>query len=272
MSDLIVPDISEYQDDVDHAELAAHFPAIIIRAGYGLREDAKWRRNVAAVGAYRWWAAYWYIDKDVDSASQARKFLEVLGEEQPNATIGDLEEGDGDQSGREQAFLDVLTEQGARDFTYSGAWFTRAHNLQHVDWIAAYTNAEPSDAHLLWQFTSSYLFPGINGHVDASVFHGTIDDLLALTGSPTPAPAPEDPDEEDLFMALDPQKAAQLADAQIAAAEASREKDIAAAVRDLYDMARVGTDVDDKEACRQVANILKGDQSVYGVAVALAGE
>lgn len=184
MSDLIVPDISYAQGGIDHDELSAHFPAIIIRAGYGIYEDAFWKLNVAAAGKYQWWAAYWYINKDIDSASQARKFLDVIGDLQPNATIGDLEEGDGDQSGREAVFLDVLTEQGAKDFTYSGAWFTRAHNLQHVEWIAAYTNSEPADAHELWQFTSSYLFPGINGHVDASVFHGSIDDLIALTGSP----------------------------------------------------------------------------------------
>jgi hypothetical protein len=124
----------------------------------------------------------------------AERFLETLGTFRPNVTILDLEEGTGDQAGRQHDWLSVMANDPARDWTYSGDYFARTHGLS-VDWIAAYQKREPTTAHRLWQFTDAHSFPGI-GSCDASVFLGTVDDLIALTSNTAP-PAPTPAHTED---------------------------------------------------------------------------
>jgi hypothetical protein len=67
------------------------------------------------------------------------------------------------------------------EWTYSGLAFARAHLADKVDWVAAYGQSEPADAHTLWQFTDKQNFAGIGTPCDGSVFNGTIDQLIALT-------------------------------------------------------------------------------------------
>jgi hypothetical protein len=94
--------------------------------------------------------------------------------------ILDLEEGTGDQGPRRQLWLDTL--DAAVEWTYSGMYFARAH-LPGValDWIAAYQGTEPTDAHRLWQYTSAAQNVAGIGTCDGSTFHGTLQDLIALT-------------------------------------------------------------------------------------------
>jgi GH25 family lysozyme M1 (1,4-beta-N-acetylmuramidase) len=198
VSDLYIADISEFQPGVDWATYAAATPAVIIRAHNGRRPDHLWAANAAGASAHcRWWAAYQYLPADVDPAVAAWRFRQTLGGARPNATILDLEEGTGDQQPRQHAWLAALADDDITDWTYTGDYFARAHGLT-VDWVAAYQKREPTTAHQLWQFTDKQQFAGIGAPCDGSVFHGTIDDLLALTGNaPVPTPHPHPVQEDD---------------------------------------------------------------------------
>lgn len=184
MSDLTIADISEFQT-MDWSVF--HEPAVIVRAHNSTRADNKWYDNALhASQQCRWWAAYQYLTKTADPATAAQAFLATLGSYRPNATIVDIEEGDGDQQARQHAWLDVMANDPACDWTYSGDYYARTHNIVPLDWVAAYQLREPTVAHTLWQFTDKQTFDGIAAPCDASVFHGTIDDLINLTGGNMP--------------------------------------------------------------------------------------
>lgn len=190
---LIIADVSQYQGTPDWDAFFAANQAVILRAHYGSAEDAQWQRNAKAASAKaKWWAAYQYLPQTLDPTIAAQRFKASLAGFRPFATILDLEEGNGDQSGRQHAWLAEMASDPADDWTYSGLYFARDHGVT-VDWIAAYGNREPTVAHRLWQYTDAASFPGIAGHVDASTFNGTIDDLIAMTHGVTP-PVPQEDD------------------------------------------------------------------------------
>lgn len=193
MPDLLIPDVSEYQT-VDFNVFSG---PIIVRAHNGRRADYHWERHAAGASAQPWWAAYQYLPANVGAGLAAHRLLDTLGTFRPNVTILDLEEGTGDQQGRQHDWLDVMANDPARDWTYSGDYFARTHGLT-VDWIAAYQKREPTTAHKLWQFTDAHDFPGI-GTCDGSVFFGTVADLIALTSNPPVPPHP--PEDEDTMFA-----------------------------------------------------------------------
>lgn len=196
---LTIADLSEFQPDVDWDAYAAENPAAIVRVHNGRRADHEWAKNRQGVTRCRWWAGYFYLPASIDAAAAARSFLDTLGAARPNATILDIEEGAGDQLFRQHDALNVLASDPAADWTYSGYYFARDHNLDPVEWVAAYGQREPTTAHLLWQFTNSRTFAGV-GQADGSIFHGSIDELLALT-NPTPGatpPALPPPPEDDM--------------------------------------------------------------------------
>jgi hypothetical protein len=189
MPDLLLPDVSEFQT-VDFGVFSG---PIIVRAHNSNRADNHWPQHAAGASKQPWWAVYQYLTAGADPAAAAHALLATIGSYRPNATILDLEEGSGDQQARQHAWLSVMAGDPAVDWTYSGDYFARAHNLDNVEWVAAYQSREPTTAHNLWQFSDAHTFPGI-GACDASIFHGSLDDLLRLTGNapaPTPQPAPE---------------------------------------------------------------------------------
>lgn len=190
MSDLWIPDVSEFQD----VDWDVFNGPVIVRAHNSNRPDRKWAKNAPHAARQPWWGAYQYLTRGADPAAAARNFLATLGGLRPNVVILDLEEGDGDQQPRQHAWLEVMAGDTIPDWTYSGAYFARAHNLGAVEWIAAYQRNEPTVAHKLWQATDNHVFPGI-GACDGSLFHGSIADLIALTGgSAAPPPVQEDDD------------------------------------------------------------------------------
>jgi hypothetical protein len=180
--ELVIADVSEFQPGIDWRAYAAATPAVIVRAHNGRRPDHLWEVNATEAGALcRWWGAYQYLPADVDAALAARRLRDCLGDHRPNVTILDLEEGAGDQQPRQHAWLAALADDDIADWTYTGDYFARAHGLD-VEWVAAYQQREPTRAHKLWQFTNAQRFAGIPNPCDGSVFHGSIDDLLAITG------------------------------------------------------------------------------------------
>lgn len=204
MSDIRIPDIAEFQGLVDHPALVAglrqaYGAAIVIaRVNYGNTAiDQQADRNIdglraAGTDAIGW---YCYLISSQDPVAQADTFCRVLqahgGLRRNELVVCDDEEGSGDQSSRVDAFLArvdaVLQADTAQDAWYSGLNFAQVHNLPAANghrWIAAYQDAEPTSvAHDLWQFTDAMSFPGIANPCDASVFHGTLSDFLALIGA-----------------------------------------------------------------------------------------
>jgi GH25 family lysozyme M1 (1,4-beta-N-acetylmuramidase) len=215
MPDLRLPDVSEFQPDVNWQQVnAANGGAAIIRASYGLGFPKQGNPDQAWYGGARraaFWSAggkvlgiYHYLTASQDPVAQARFLCSILGSLRPGEfAIVDHEEGDGDQLARANAFLDYtdahLTYPGHHGtWHYSGAAFYHAHNLMPVansnrhTWVAAYGQGEPNDVpHTLWQYTSAENWPGV-GACDSSIFHGSVADLAARVWTPPPAriPAP----------------------------------------------------------------------------------
>lgn len=203
MSDLIIPDVSEFQGSIDWPTLVSSgYPVVIIRAHNGWRADNFWAQNRANAHAagVRGLGLYQYVVAGADAAQQANAFCDLVGALKPGEwPICDLEEGSGDQSARAHAWYTVVAARlndAAGEELYSGEYFYNAHQLSQAGfkriWLAAYGSGEPSEAHELWQFTDSRSFPGVPGTNDASVFHGSVDQLLALIN---PAEADMTPDE-----------------------------------------------------------------------------
>lgn len=196
MADLYLPDVSEW-NSVTRLPSAA-----IVRAAYGTRADKKWPLHAEiAKRDCRWWGAYQYLPRNTDPATAARALASIIGGYRPNVVILDLEEGDGNQLARLEAWHAAI--DWPAEWDYSGLYFGRSRGIaSQVEWVAAYQRTDPSDAHVLWQFTNSYRFPGIAAPCDASVFHGSVDDLIRLTTpvvkpqTTTPSPQPSAPEDD----------------------------------------------------------------------------
>lgn len=204
MSDLLIPDVSEFQGVINWPNFGAQ--AVIVRVNYGnVKVDGEADRNIDGARSkceVRGW--YTYLTAGEDPVAQADVLVRVInahGGLKPNEfVVCDDEEGSGDQSSRVTAFLNEVDAQfkasDAIDVWYSGLNFSVAHNLDAAKghrWIAAYGQSEPTAPHDLWQFTDAGSVAGVSGNVDMSVFHGTIDQLAALIGGSTstaPPPAP----------------------------------------------------------------------------------
>jgi peptidoglycan hydrolase-like protein with peptidoglycan-binding domain len=184
-------DVSEWNPQVADAAYLAWSRAIAIRALYGTaHEDAAWyggaRRASLHAGGVRFLGIYAYLTQGEDAAAQAEAFVRLVGPLRPGEVpVCDLEEGDGDQSGRWEAWAAVIQDAyRVSPWLYSGLDFAATHGLR-PQWIAAYQGAEPAAPHLLWQFTSAYPVPGV-GLADCSVYHGTTSQLVALIAQPPP--------------------------------------------------------------------------------------
>jgi GH25 family lysozyme M1 (1,4-beta-N-acetylmuramidase) len=170
--------------------------AAVIRALYGANHvDHAWykgaRRADAHAKGIRALGIYQYLVKGQDAVLQAQAFVGLVDSLQPGEfAVLDLEEGDGDQSARAQAWLDhvdgALTYAGyAGAWLYSGQSFFKEHGLMQIassarhTWVAAYVQQEPADVpHTLWQHSEGEAWDGI-GTCDCSIFNGDLDGLLA---------------------------------------------------------------------------------------------
>lgn len=198
MSELVLPDVSEWQGSVDwNAFVSAGNEAAIIRAYAGTRPDKYWpanRDNFHSAGG-RILGIYSYITAR-DVVSQASAFCDLLGSLRTGEfAICDLEEGGGDQAARAAAWRTTVDSRlGGKSWIYSSQYFYRDKNLAAAGfganrtWIAAYRPDRPTwPDHGMWQFTDRYgPMPGIKTPHDASKFFGSIDDLADLVGSAGP--------------------------------------------------------------------------------------
>lgn len=194
----LLADVSEFQPDIADPVYLNWSHGIAIRALYGFgHDDAAWyggqRRADLHAGGVKFLDIYQYLVSGQSGAAQAQAFHSLVGPIQNHEVFtADFEEG------QHQMLTDWYNEMillygksiAPYLWTYSGLNFGQSQGVLPVQWIAAYQNTEPSEPHTLWQFTSSFVVPGIAGTCDCSVFHGTIDQLAALAYGGVPAPPP----------------------------------------------------------------------------------
>ena len=192
---VLLADVSEFQPDIADAVYLRWSKAIVIRAAYGNQHDDKaWyggaRRDALHSGGARFVGIYQYLVAGQDGTSQANALHRLVGAIRPGEVlIADFEEG---QHAMLTAWYNRMIALGYPAkylWTYSGLNFGQVNGALPVQWLAAYRATEPSSPHKLWQFTSSYNVPGV-GLTDASIFHGSIDQLAALAYQATQPPPP----------------------------------------------------------------------------------
>jgi hypothetical protein len=197
---VLLADVSEFEPDVADAAYLDWSKAIVIRAAYGTsHDDHAWyggqRRDLLHAGGARFVGIYQYLVAGQDGGDQADAMHGLVGPIRQNEVIiGDFEEGGKPMLTAWYNRMLALGYPHQQLWTYSGLDFGQANGALPVEWVAAYGQGEPSTPHKLWQFTSTFPVPGV-GSCDCSVFHGTIDQLAALTyqGTAPAAPPPAGP-------------------------------------------------------------------------------
>lgn len=205
MTDLIFADLSNFQATVDFAQLRGYSAAVGEEISWGTAVTIPSGR-IAAIRAEAFTCVLWYMGlrSDQDIASQVNTFTATLGSLNAGETVViDWEESFGSTpsvSQREQA-ASLLAAYYKCDpamiGTYGPASLLKASPPPSWVWAASYETTEPQIPHAIWQFTDGFYtsppyspvnFPGV-GACDASVYHGTAEQLAALI-SPVSHPAP----------------------------------------------------------------------------------
>jgi GH25 family lysozyme M1 (1,4-beta-N-acetylmuramidase) len=201
VTDLLVPDVSEWQGTIDWAALVGgSYPAVIIRAYNGYRADEQWTRNREQAHAHgvRALGIYAYLVADRPITNQAAEFAALVGQLRPGEwPIVDYEAAGLTPADAQQwASAVVGALHGSQPWLYASEYVYRTEHLGEQTsipsvrtWIAAYGPTEPSEPHELWQYTDHRTVPGVSTPVDCSTFHGTVEQLLAAV-SPPPRPTP----------------------------------------------------------------------------------
>jgi hypothetical protein len=220
---VLIPDTSEWNPNADEAGIAAqNGGASIIRVCYGsAHPDHVFRAKRADAHAAHmtFLPLYQYLTAFLGQsvAAQADAYCKLVGElRHAEIPLCDLEEGNGDQSGRFHDWAArVERSLGKRPWLYAGMFYAIDHGLAPLfngtgyhTHVAAYGRVEPALGHTLWQSTNGTAgshvtaWPGC-GRCDTSVYHGNIGDLAALTGHPAPPPVPHHPPGGPLLITTD---------------------------------------------------------------------
>ena len=192
----MLADCSVWQPEINDAAYLKWSRAIVVRALYGTVTDQAWyggqRRELLHSGGALFVGLYAYITAADSVVTQAHALLDLIGELRPGEKlIADVEVGSGSQAGRWQAWAKVIAAAtGDWPWCYSDLDFAEGHGLA-PEWVAAFQKDEPAGSHVLWQFTDAYQVPGIATPCDASVFHGSVEELAALAYQPTATVAPQ---------------------------------------------------------------------------------
>jgi GH25 family lysozyme M1 (1,4-beta-N-acetylmuramidase) len=219
MTDIRMADISEWQSDIDApAYLNGGNSCLICRTYSGQRPDKTMpgRRDYLRKHSFTGLGWYAYLSASSSAASptdQARAFIQTVGQLRSNEwPILDVEEGSGSQVSRAQAWFDVVDPwAGFPAMLYASDSFLTyqlggaAHWGNRPIWIAAYPSSyspepsrEPSQTHLLWQYSNRASFPGLSAGVDASIAHCSAADFIKrCRAGQAPAPAPDTTPAED---------------------------------------------------------------------------
>lgn len=200
---LLVPDLSEWQGEVDWRELiGAGYPAAIIRAFNGHRADHQFAHNRSQAHAHGIVALglYAYLEATPSVEHQADEFVATVHKLFPGEwAIIDYEAHDlaPDMVERWVKRVSHALHGGTAPWLYASEYVYRSEHLGAAvpakrTWLAAWGPHEPSEPHELWQYTDHRTLPGVHTAVDCSLFHGDVHDLWRITQPtaqhPTPGP------------------------------------------------------------------------------------
>lgn len=206
MTELLIPDVSDYQGTINWPQvLASGRAGGICKATESTSYVAKtFAANWAALGrlgAVRGAYAFARPGRATPEA-QADHFLATVGGWAPtDLLVLDLEDGTGNLDAFALAFLTRVEQRtGIVPWFYSYAPFIRAHiadrRLARFPlWLAAYTSKAPAapppwSAWQLWQHTDKAKIPGIGGACDESVGADAALPPVPATSPAQPATAP----------------------------------------------------------------------------------
>ena len=206
-------DISTWQGGINYNEIRSKVNYCILRAGFSLTKDNQLDNHYNNLQGLNL-GAYWYTyAKSADEArSEARKFLEVIGDMKFTLPLY-LDIEDPSLSGLSRstlndivnAFGEIIENGGYYFGVYTNLnWYTNKLsgnelNKKYDWWIACWGDNPPSPSYRInygiWQFTSRYSIDGTN--VDANYVYKDYPTIIKNAGlnhlgdEPTPTPTPE---------------------------------------------------------------------------------
>lgn len=182
-----IPDLSEWQGALTANEvqnLKKTVPFVILRVQYGSDyKDKDFAANVALCEKYGLEYGV-YSFSQYSSTSDAKTEAKDLYTRAPNADfyVNDYEDqtvSSGTTNSATAAWYSELRSKAPhkRILFYSYQSFANEYAATAMTkydgyWLAAYQSAEPTVAHVLWQYTDSYYASALNQNVDASKKHG----------------------------------------------------------------------------------------------------
>lgn len=204
--DLFFADLSNFNDPVDLNAYRASYSVVAEQVNWGtLITDPNGRMN--QIRSLKFDLVIWYMGlvATEDITAQVNTFINTLGALLPNETIVIDWEATGNTTPT-AAQRDQAAGLLAAHYTLARWWigtYGPAGMLGQFPpaswvWAASYETTEPTIAHVMWQFTNGVFvsipygpinFPGV-GDCDASVFHGTVAQLIAAVCPAAPAPPP----------------------------------------------------------------------------------
>jgi hypothetical protein len=204
--DLFFPDLSNFQPGVDFAALRGQASVVAEQVSWGTQVTIPAGR-ITAMRAARFDLIIWYLGiTAANSAAQVAAFVDTLGALLPNEAICIDWESTGNIPPPPASQRDEIQSLLAQHYgiplrligIYGPDSLLRNSSPKGWVWTASYETAEPVTPHKIWQFTNGQYvsrpygpinFAGV-GFCDASVFHGTSAELVAVV-CPTPAPPTE---------------------------------------------------------------------------------
>lgn len=192
MTDIVFADVSRHQGAVNWAAYAAAAgstdPNGLIRVAAGICKatdgttwvDPQFAVNRTAMRKQLQVRGYYhYFEAADDPVVQAKFFAQTVGRLQPGEfAVLDVEQ-DTQSAKHEQFCAEVDRLSGGRCWIYGG--MSVPNPQERPFWVARYPAnghpdpaLEPSVAHVLWQFSSTGAFPGVQGVVDLNVHRGTL--------------------------------------------------------------------------------------------------
>jgi GH25 family lysozyme M1 (1,4-beta-N-acetylmuramidase) len=200
---LLVPDLSEWQGEVNWGLVRSEYPAAIIRVYNGGRADSQYTRNRSQAHAHgiRALGLYAFLIPGGAGAieHQAQEFVDLVGSLLPGEWVIVDYEANGLHPDMLKTWLAYVGKRlhGTEPWLYASEYVFRTEGLAADvpatrTWLAAYGPNEPREGHELWQYTDHRAVPGVpTGFADCSTFHGTVEQLLAVVkGAPAPTPGP----------------------------------------------------------------------------------
>jgi GH25 family lysozyme M1 (1,4-beta-N-acetylmuramidase) len=196
---LIVPDLSEWQGEVDWSKLVGGgYPAAIIRVYNGSRADTFYARNRSQAHAHHVRALGLYAFLNPGGTGhiedQAAQFVRLVGKLEPGEWPIVDHEAQGVTPNMSRVWIDYVGRHlhGAEPWLYSSEYLFRTEGLGALvpaqrTWLAAYGPNEPKEHHELWQYTDHRAIPGVAHPCDASTFHGDVNELLHAVAQAVPA-------------------------------------------------------------------------------------